>query len=1092
MELIKFLKIKTNTGFMTIAFAFLALNAVGQTPDYVKPMTDQFPKTPDAAALSKFIDIPPGPYNGSNSISIPLYNLESNGEVFPISLDYHLSGVKVGEVASRIGLGWSLNVGNLSLSKQTIGYDDDGFVQTYDPRDFDGDYYGYGYFGIYPEDFIVARRAVGLVHGVTKDTQPDIFSYNVNGHSGKFIRDSSGAIQKIPYNALKIEGFGYPFIFTNNNGTKFFFTKNGYQHVRSASNSGNDSNLYKIDKIVFLNGQEIKFNYRSIHYSYIVNSVQSQTLSISGPCEFEDGYVGAINSQLFITDNHELILSNIVFPNGQIFFNYTDDQDVANTRNDIYKDVACVGITVKNSAEKLIKKFSFQQSYFESQDNNSPFSINFHPSLEALENGLKYRLKLNSVVDQIENTTHVLTYNEQNPLPNRLSPDTDYWGVYNGAENESPIPKILYDNRFYGHANKNPNFIYGVIGSLKTLKLPTGGTQEFIYEQDDYYSSGIDTTYNYQEFKINSQINTFNHDYPFYLNGDIDQVIEFESPQNPLGDCVDCLPISGSSYAYGIILNENKVEILRFYLNKKYFVNLPKNKNYYLKIKKVGSMPITAVLKINWYNHTAIPFAANRKVGTLRIKSILLKSNTGQDIRKTYHYINPETAKSSGVNHGDKITPLSTIYSPGSGVDFSNSNVSYEATGTCTRLLLGSNNGINLSSIAGKSIGYSKVQEIMIDNQNGENLGAIEYKFSNILDDGIQDVFISPLIPREDRSFERGLVLEKKVYNKLGIILNSTYNEYETDSYYNQFSSMYGGEAGIAMCIKIELLNSAIDRYFEFRSRQYSIPSGWVKLLQTKNIDYFNGQEVESITNYTYSPTYKHIFPIKTNTTSSNGSVVETSYVYPPDIPTEPAMADLITDNRIAQPVETSVSINGSKTWQEKIVYAKDSITDTLAMPIAIYAAKFPNNLPLISGIGKLEKKISFNRYKDGKVVEYAVANGVPTTLLWGYNNQKMIAKIENASFSSFQNQYEYIQSTSDNFINLNIFQASLINLRVNLAPPTSMVTTYTHIPLIGISKITDQKNQSATYSYDSAGRLKLVKDNQSKILLENFYNYKP
>jgi YD repeat-containing protein len=54
------------------------------------------------------------------------------------------------------------------------------------------------------------------------------------------------------------------------------------------------------------------------------------------------------------------------------------------------------------------------------------------------------------------------------------------------------------------------------------------------------------------------------------------------------------------------------------------------------------------------------------------------------------------------------------------------------------------------------------------------------------------------------------------------------------------------------------------------------------------------------------------------------------------------------------------------------------------------------------------------------------------------------------------------------------------------------MITTYTHIPLIGVSTITDPKGDKITYTYDAANRLQNVKDKNDNILSENEYHYKP
>ncbi|SHM98777.1 YD repeat-containing protein [Flavobacterium chilense] len=56
---------------------------------------------------------------------------------------------------------------------------------------------------------------------------------------------------------------------------------------------------------------------------------------------------------------------------------------------------------------------------------------------------------------------------------------------------------------------------------------------------------------------------------------------------------------------------------------------------------------------------------------------------------------------------------------------------------------------------------------------------------------------------------------------------------------------------------------------------------------------------------------------------------------------------------------------------------------------------------------------------------------------------------------------------------------------------PNAMITTYTYIPLVGVSTITDPKGDKITYTYDSFGRLEFVKDKNNNILSQNQYNYK-
>lgn len=125
------------------------------------------PKTPEAGALSKFIDIPPGSYTGTTSVSVPVYTINSFVSI-PLSIDYHASGITVGQISSRSGLGWVINVGNISLSKQIIGYDDVDHIPEYNVTGFNPDAIANPSDGIQPL-FIFAYN--DYLHSVNKPQQ---------------------------------------------------------------------------------------------------------------------------------------------------------------------------------------------------------------------------------------------------------------------------------------------------------------------------------------------------------------------------------------------------------------------------------------------------------------------------------------------------------------------------------------------------------------------------------------------------------------------------------------------------------------------------------------------------------------------------------------------------------------------------------------------------------------------------------------------------------------------------------------------------------------------------------------------------------
>ncbi|MCK4662468.1 MAG: hypothetical protein KAT68_06365, partial [Bacteroidales bacterium] len=63
-------------------------------------------------------------YTGVPSINLPLYKLQTKEFSLPISLSYNASGIKVEQVASWVGLGWSLNAGGV-VTRVVNGSPDD-------------------------------------------------------------------------------------------------------------------------------------------------------------------------------------------------------------------------------------------------------------------------------------------------------------------------------------------------------------------------------------------------------------------------------------------------------------------------------------------------------------------------------------------------------------------------------------------------------------------------------------------------------------------------------------------------------------------------------------------------------------------------------------------------------------------------------------------------------------------------------------------------------------------------------------------------------------------------------------------------------
>ncbi|MEO1519125.1 MAG: hypothetical protein AAFV95_29435, partial [Bacteroidota bacterium] len=142
-------------------------------------------------------------------------------------LNYHAGGVKVAEMASWVGLGWSLSAGGM-ISRTTMGRPDEGtngwlYVQdTIDGEPCDGN-------GQQNQESDLDDVAIGQMDG-----EPDLFSFNVAGYSGKFYLQDLQTAVLIPQQDVKIDFvLGPPasvfaletFVITPPDGTRYIFGK---------------------------------------------------------------------------------------------------------------------------------------------------------------------------------------------------------------------------------------------------------------------------------------------------------------------------------------------------------------------------------------------------------------------------------------------------------------------------------------------------------------------------------------------------------------------------------------------------------------------------------------------------------------------------------------------------------------------------------------------------------------------------------------------------------------------------------------------------------------------------------------------------
>lgn len=450
-----------------------------------------FASAPNSASLGKFGNYPVSYYTGVPDISIPLYSIKAGNVDLPISLSYHASGIKVSEISSWVGLGWSLQFGG-QITRRMMGGKADEDVN--------------GYLGGRLKTVGQINTAIDATHDYLTnvdngyyDTEPDIFSYSFPGKGGKFFFNSLNGYKPslIPYAPISIKtvgtGLNIGFNILDEQGNNFSFgTQERTQSYRSGIESYSTS-AWMLDKVISSNLRDtVDFTYKSQyvdagHDDMDTWVVEDQAQATAPYCSYSGNAYSSITSSLTSSNTTEDLISEINFKNGKVKF-ILSAADREDNRQGV-KKLDSVKVYNYNSLSKTFdiqKSYRFYQSYF----------------IQGTNINTK-RLRLDSL-DLVDNTGKMVeryrySYNTSVVLPEVNSKSRDYWGYYNGKPNNTLIPQqsISFEN-CAGCAATNvtigstvtdgrqPDSTYNQACILKRISFPTGGYTDFMYESNRY------------------------------------------------------------------------------------------------------------------------------------------------------------------------------------------------------------------------------------------------------------------------------------------------------------------------------------------------------------------------------------------------------------------------------------------------------------------------------------------------------------------------------------------------------------------------------------------------------------------------------
>lgn len=784
------------------------------------------------------------------------------------------------------------------------------------------------------------------------------------------------------------------------------------------------------------------------------------------------------------------------------------------------------GIQVRNIDNTLIKNITLTHSYFNSDKNQDTQDYKREEYL---------RLKLDQVT--VDDKSYHFGYHYPDQLPSKSSKDVDFWGFYNAKGNTSRIPSFsrllqcasgsAQGEDFYFNldgANKSSDFNYGKIGLLKQVVYPTGGSTVFEYEANiakvdrpnitigDPFVDSADFSYNFmylgkaeaKNFKreiVNNQEFTVGPDTPFGFN------FAYTARSTCGYNCDN--PGSGSTFLELENLNTGEFIFLERYYNtdgspENYEgekILAPGRYRFHVRpyeqeecvgivcpeIVGIGASTVEA-----YFYEVDDPLLGlsfrEFEVGGARLASVTNKDVDGSFISKKIYDYSPFFGGT--VTAGILMNEL--VYHSKYGV------FDYSPQDFLQVFSMTSGSSLSLDySAQGSHIGYSYVEERDVDEQGNSNGFTVtgyvneknEFLTYHIGVTGVvSDHPINPRwtgtsenmdvsygnaylvgVPPVSYSYKNGSVVFDSIANSSGTTVRYLKNTYK-DQLVNSVNVYKAHYAPVNITAQ----------YFYTMDGNLFLP----EVVETK--EYFDGQLLKTTVTNGYEPNY--FLPRSTSTTTSRNDkrILQQSY-YPFDaingISSKPYMQDLVNANRISEPVLTTIDefVPGTPSSPiSKTEFKYGAFEDGKIWRSEVHEGKADE---------PLTQRAVFESYDTyGNITEYRLTNGPPTSLIWGYNRQYPVAKIQNATRAQIEALSTDFQSDFHTGSGgLSAAHESIIRNGL----PNAMVTTYTYKQGVGISSMTDPRGYTLTYEYDEAQRLKEVRDSDGNLLSDTEYSYK-
>jgi len=1154
------------------------------------------PPSPTAAALGSYGNYPAKGFDGVPPIEVPLVDLQLKAFHLPISLSYNAGGVKVGDIGSWVGLGWSLNFGGVITRSVVDEADDFDYTNSVGFLKYNYDHPGYSPHtednlnchngfrtGDYAFDFAGINNTwmaftIADIKQSRMDTEPDIFYYNFNGKVGKFVFNSGNypdgrQILLTPYQDLKIEYILAPngtidnsgtttngynisgslsgFIVTDESGNKYYFqTQEKTFTINSGEGFGYNSpylhgaisyfttgkkfiSSWYITKIVTALNETINFNYadETYTYEYVPNwsfkasplPDPEQDIDIQGnnirPGDFGD--------YEFDNNDYTIYGKRLTSIDGD---NFRVDFISNHARLDIDGSNALTAIKYYSKTDgnlNLLKEFDLTYHYMSDLSKpkiiagfNNAGDSRLHFLLESIQNKDNQSQNISSFQFKY--------FGEENvpgdailPLPDRLSYLTDFWGFFANNNAKNPTPKIyIYSDEIsvfpkinttpfliLPGANKNTNPVSVLSGTLKKITFPTGGSTDFIFEPHVFNYENQNIVGGGLRLKKSIAYDGINH------NNDIVKSYSYLNSQD-------------ATKTSGVLFNLPAfAHIEHFPYPRGGFENF----NDYFESYVDGNTFYKYDLVRSDVQKTTLGALDGITVGYREITEV--NNDNSQTIRRF--------SVPAAYNESSDIPPTQL-------------DEDGDPMGSCDVNFSGFCDGL-FQPTTTKILDYYAINGPQAVDPNASCPLTLRDWGANTTGLYLSPTY--PYAPNTNYDWNRGILLSEKYLDNIGQLKRSVNYDYILFTPNNSGPQYVKG-------LRYTTLSSD-NYYYKIGNEvamqvisQYKIITQVKKMPSAETVTDYDASGNALTTTKRYSYSFHSLNPSVEQDDRSDGTSIVTNhkYINDFDFSQSSTLPDYLgyqnlQNSHINALVEDYVQKKNTDNSLTTIGATQVTYKPTLPVPSMSYVMRsiqpISNFAPINISSSAITKdnhyqiEESIDQFDSQGNVLQATDKGLSTkSYKWGYNQQFIVAEIENATNAEFYaenfeensgavigtahtgnkyysgSSYTVNWATPDNksymisywyllngtwkYSGLQPYTNNTITLSngtgyddIRIYPTDAQMTTYTYQPLVGMTSMIETKGQTTYYEYDTFQRLMNIKDKDGNILKHMDYHYK-